>query len=114
MSGRRQAHRRRLNFEEGHDASHADERWLITYADMITLLMALFIVLYAMSTVDSTKFKALASSLKGAFAPHILPGSNGIRPAAAPQQAVPSESPTTPSQPVSADPADAKQRNEED
>ena len=33
------------------DAEHADERWLLTYADMITLLMALFIVMWAISSV---------------------------------------------------------------
>jgi chemotaxis protein MotB len=39
-----------------HD-EHPDERWLITYADMITLLMVLFIVLYAISQVDLAKFE---------------------------------------------------------
>ena len=42
-----------------HHAEHPDERWLLTYADMITLLMALFMVLYAMSMVNKTKFEAL-------------------------------------------------------
>ena len=38
---------------------HGDERWLLTYADMITLLMALFIVLWAISSVNTTKFAEL-------------------------------------------------------
>ena len=44
-----------------HAAEHPDERWLLTYADMITLLMALFMVLYAMSMVNKTKFETLGS-----------------------------------------------------
>lgn len=43
------------------------ERYLITYADMITLLLALFIVLYAMSIQDPIKFQIVASSLQKAF-----------------------------------------------
>jgi len=43
------------------------ERWLLTYSDMITLLMVLFVVLYAMSKVETTKFNALAESLSTAF-----------------------------------------------
>jgi Flagellar motor protein len=43
------------------------ERWLLTYSDMITLLLALFIMLYAMSNVDAAKFKALAESLSAVF-----------------------------------------------
>lgn len=39
------------------------ERWLLTYADMITLLLALFIVLYAISNVDSAKYHSLAEAL---------------------------------------------------
>lgn len=50
--------------EEGHGSS---ERWLLTYSDMITLLLALFIMLYTMSSVDTEKFKALASSLSAFF-----------------------------------------------
>jgi chemotaxis protein MotB len=43
---------------------HPDERWLLTYADMITLLMALFIVMFAISSVNTSKFEALSKSLK--------------------------------------------------
>jgi chemotaxis protein MotB len=43
---------------------HADDRWLLTYSDMITLLMALFIVMFAISSVNTSKFEALSKSLK--------------------------------------------------
>ena len=49
----------------GH-ADHPDERWLLTYADMITLLMALFIVMFAISSVNTSKFEALSKSLQEA------------------------------------------------
>ncbi len=47
------------------EAVEVSERWLVSYADMMTLLVALFIVLFAMSQVDSKKFRALAQSLNG-------------------------------------------------
>ena len=57
----------------GHEEHGADERWLLTYADMITLLMALFIVMWSMSAVNISKFAALKNSLKAAFSPgHVL------------------------------------------
>lgn len=62
MAGRRK--RRGAHEEEEHENS---ERWLLTYADMITLLMVLFIVMFAMSTVDANKFDQLKQSLAGAF-----------------------------------------------
>lgn len=58
----------------GHEEEHADERWLLTYADMITLLMALFIVMWSMSVVNAGKFDQLATSLKDGFSGKILPG----------------------------------------
>jgi chemotaxis protein MotB len=60
--------------EEEHE-NH--ERWLVSYADMVTLLMCLFIVLFAMSQVDKAKFAALASGLSASFGAPItaLPGS---------------------------------------
>ncbi|MEJ8778813.1 flagellar motor protein MotB [Pseudogracilibacillus sp. ICA-222130] len=44
-----------------------DESWLLPYADMLTLLLALFIVLFAMSEVDAKKFKQLASFFESEF-----------------------------------------------
>jgi len=41
------------------------ERWLLTYADMITLLLAFFIVMYSMSQVDAKKFGKMAEALNG-------------------------------------------------
>lgn len=50
-----------------HDEEHIDETWLIPYADMLTLLLALFIVLFAASSVDANKFEELAKALNIAF-----------------------------------------------
>ncbi|MCZ2403309.1 flagellar motor protein MotB [Paenarthrobacter sp. Z7-10] len=46
---------------------HPDERWMASYMDMVTVLMCMFIVLYAMSTVDKTKFEILKNSLATGF-----------------------------------------------
>ncbi|MGE5509140.1 MAG: flagellar motor protein MotB [Chitinophagales bacterium] len=54
---------------EEHEEKENSERWLISYADFITLLMAFFVVLYAMSQVDLKKFEKLKGSLSSAFAP---------------------------------------------
>jgi len=43
------------------------ERWLLTYSDLITLLMIFFVVMYASSNSDTTKYKQLAQSLNVAF-----------------------------------------------
>jgi chemotaxis protein MotB len=45
----------------GHD------RWLISYADLVTLLLALFTTLYAASTIDAQKLAPLSSSIREAF-----------------------------------------------
>lgn len=43
------------------------EAWVIPYADLLTLLLALFVVLYAMSSVNTTKYRALAQAISSAF-----------------------------------------------
>ena len=43
------------------------ERWLLTYSDLITLLMIFFVLLYAMSSTDSRKFQDLTGALQQAF-----------------------------------------------
>jgi chemotaxis protein MotB len=45
---------------EEHEEHANHEAWVIPYADLLTLLMAMFIALFAMSTVDMSKFKQLA------------------------------------------------------
>src|SRR5579863_7988640 len=55
-----------------------EERWLLTYADMITLLMALFMVLFSISSVNISKYITLQQSLKAAFSGSILPGGRSI------------------------------------
>jgi len=57
--------RRRGAEHEEHEAGA--ERWLVTYADMVTLLMVLFIVMFAMSQVDADKFTALKEGLADGF-----------------------------------------------
>jgi len=56
--------RPKKHVEEEHE-NH--ERWLVSYADMLTLLFALFVVLYAMSQVDVTKFNAFSQGLQEGF-----------------------------------------------
>ena len=47
---------------------HIDETWLIPYSDMLTLLFALFIVLFAMSSIDAAKFKQMAVAFRSELA----------------------------------------------
>lgn len=47
--------------------SHMDESWLIPYADILTLLLALFIVLFSMSSVDAVKFQQLSKAFNDIF-----------------------------------------------
>ncbi len=61
-----------------HDGDHADERWLLTYADMLTLMFALFMVLFSISSVNISKYQVLQQSLKAAFSGSILPGGRSI------------------------------------
>lgn len=50
-----------------------NERWLLTYSDLITLLMIFFVIMYSMSNVDAEKYKQLSQSLNSAFG-----GSSGV------------------------------------
>ncbi|MBA1272819.1 flagellar motor protein MotD [Stutzerimonas azotifigens] len=55
------ARRRREEEHENH------ERWLVSYADFITLLFAFFVVMYSISSVNEGKYKILSESLVGVF-----------------------------------------------
>ncbi|HEV7883813.1 MAG TPA: flagellar motor protein MotB [Solirubrobacteraceae bacterium] len=77
--GRRSSHH--------HEAEHEnEERWLLTYADMITLLMTLFMVLFAISSVNTAKFEALKNSLAEAVTGKIVSGGPNIQESGATDQ----------------------------
>ena len=67
--------RRRPGGAGGHDNS---ERWLLTYADMITLLMALFIVMWSISVTNVSKFDELRIALKQAFSGKVFTRESGL------------------------------------
>jgi chemotaxis protein MotB len=58
----------RRRAQHAHEEEHENhERWLVSYADMITLLAALFIVLFAMSRLDLAKFEKFANALNSSL-----------------------------------------------
>jgi chemotaxis protein MotB len=68
--GRRPAHH-----EEEHEN---EERWLVSFADMMTLLFCLFMVLFAISSVNTSKFESLQKALQDAFSGRILSGGKAV------------------------------------
>jgi chemotaxis protein MotB len=78
MSGHGRGRGRRRG---GHGGGHegGDERWLLTYADMITLLMALFMVLFSISSVNISKYQVLQHALQKAFIGGVLDGGKGVQ-----------------------------------
>lgn len=55
------------------------ERWLVSYADFMTLLFATFVVLYALSQINVNEFKKVEESLKKAFSVQsLLDGGSGV------------------------------------
>jgi len=64
--------RRKKDYEDNENL----DRWLLTYADLITLLLAFFIVMYSISQVDSKKFGKVTSALTSVFkGPELKPTS---------------------------------------
>ena len=58
----------RLKKKKGHEKEPNLERWLVSYADFITLLFAVFVMLYAMSIVDQKKMEEVQASIQSSFA----------------------------------------------
>lgn len=50
-----------------HDEPDNHDRWLVSYADFMTLLFAFFVVMYAISQINEGKYRVLSNSLTGAF-----------------------------------------------
>ena len=66
----------------GHaEEGHTDERWVISYADLVTLLLGFFIILYATSELDIERFESISLGLAKAFN---VPVKEGIDPAGSP------------------------------
>jgi len=74
---------RRIRRKRTAEKEHND-RWLLTYADMITLLLGLFIILYSISKVDTAKLKSVAQIVRSGFgikdggASFVFEGGSGI------------------------------------
>jgi chemotaxis protein MotB len=68
----------------GQQSEDTSNRWLTTYADAITLLMAFFIMLYAMSEIDVLKFTAFIEGLRVPFGNEagdgLMPATDGLQP----------------------------------
>ncbi len=60
----------RKKYEEENDNN---DRWLISYADFITLLFGLFVVLYALSSINEGKYRVLSNALGSAFSNRVIP-----------------------------------------
>ena len=71
------------------------ERWIVSYADMLTLLFALFVVLYATSDANPNKLKIVKTSIDSAFSVGIKTGDRGcVAPSSIPAAAVSAEAST--------------------
>jgi chemotaxis protein MotB len=68
-------HKKGGHHEEEHEN---EERWLVSFADMMTLLFALFMVLFSISSVNTSKYEELQKSLHDAFSGAILSGGKSV------------------------------------
>lgn len=57
-----------MSKKKQHHEEHVDEAWLLPYSDMLTLLLALFIVMFAMGQTDAAKFQAMSKQFNMIFA----------------------------------------------
>lgn len=56
-----------------HEEHENHERWLVSYADFITLLFAFFVVMYSISSVNAGKYRTVSESIKAALNPVVSP-----------------------------------------
>ncbi len=90
---------RRKKDNGGGEGESGTERYLLSYADFITLLMVFFIIMYAMSKVDVEKYTAMANSLSVVLkgqSPAVMesPGPSMVQGVSGQQKPVPPGSPT--------------------
>ncbi|MGH9067804.1 MAG: flagellar motor protein MotB [Acidimicrobiales bacterium] len=70
---------KRRRRHEAHGDSADEDRWLLTYSDMITLLLALFVVLFSLSSLNKIKFAEFSSGVRQAFTTKPNPLSRGSK-----------------------------------
>ena len=99
-------HKRRHSEEEHENL----ERWLVSYADFITLLFAFFVVMYSLSSVNEGKYRVLSDSLVQAFR-NVAVNESGDQ-IVLPQVSVLPTRPITQPAPPAADPALEQRRRE--
>ena len=78
MNGTISSRRARNSHGDRDHQESSQERWLLTYADMITLLLVLFIVLYAISTIDQAKYQEFKQSVTRALLTHTPHGTTNL------------------------------------
>ncbi|MDO7906619.1 OmpA family protein [Paenibacillus sp. JX-17] len=59
--------RRRLRRRSGRTGEHGRDRWMITYADLITLLLIFFVLMHSVSKIDTDKYDLVTDSLQKTF-----------------------------------------------
>lgn len=72
-------HKKGGHHDEEHEEHVNHEAWVIPYADMLTLLMAMFLVMWATSNSDTAKFQAIAAALANEFGGKVpITGGEGV------------------------------------
>lgn len=70
--------RRRSKRHDDDHEEHMDERWLVSFADMMTLMFALFMVLFSISSVNTSKFEELQRAMEDAFSAKLMSGGEAV------------------------------------
>ncbi|GAB4175083.1 MAG: flagellar motor protein MotD [Rhodocyclaceae bacterium] len=91
------------------EAADHHDRWLVSYADFITLLFAFFVVMYAVSSVSEGKYRVLSDSLVAAFR-NVTVNSRGVEVAVRPEPPALSTIRPRPRRPARDEKAEAQRR----
>jgi chemotaxis protein MotB len=97
-----------------HEEHENHERWLVSGYDMMTLLFAVFVVLFAISSTNISKVKLLEQSLQDAFSGPVLSGGQAMMKTGATSEGVEQEAPKPPLPTLSPAQAVAAAMNPED
>ena len=68
------------NIYNSNNKKHSNDRYLITYADLLTLLFALFIILYSISKPDTEKMQEILRAMNTVFSPNQIVDGNNLSP----------------------------------